>query len=153
METISELRNLKTTCWIAPHQFAHTVIKWPTSFEQFAKQYEWLIKSLARLESIQFVSQSEEISSDYQTSILYELTIGMKSLQQIDWRAHLAKLEEQLKDESRYSDELRMAISAPWFKERAPANVVEQKNQKLEQTLAKIESLKLEISKINFTNK
>jgi hypothetical protein len=37
----------------------------------------------------------------------------MKSLQLIDRRVQLSKLEEQLKDESRYADDLRAAISAP----------------------------------------
>jgi hypothetical protein len=42
----------------------------------------------------------------------------------------LSKLEEQLKDESRYADDLRAAISAPWFKDRAPANVYQVGNIK-----------------------
>jgi valyl-tRNA synthetase len=98
-----------------------------------------------------YIQQDEKTDPDYITSVIINMTVWLKATKTIDKKELLASLNEELSNQEQYLQTLKTVITAPWFREKAPANVIQQKEQKIEETKQHIEKLKREIDKLKMT--
>lgn len=148
MDMITEWRNLRAQQKVKPHEFSDIALQANVSFLNFVKSYENLVKDLVKSENITYIKEDEEFPSDFQTTMVIDMKIGLKAIQIIDKKTQLANLEKQLGDEETYMQSLRNMIANPSFSSSAPVNVLEEKQKKLDEVKQKIAKLKLDIAKL-----
>lgn len=148
MDMITEWRNLRAQQKVKPHENADIAIQATVSFNNFVKSYEDLVKDLVKTENIIYLGEEEAMPEDYQTAMVIDMKIGLKSIQVLDKKTMLAQLEKQLSDEESYMQSLRNMIANPSFTSSAPSHVMEEKQKKLDEVKQKITKLKLEIAKL-----
>ncbi len=148
MDMITERRNLRSQQKVKPHENADILLQANVSFNNFVKSYENLVKDLVKTENIGYLREDDEMPEDYQTAMVIDMKIGLKSIVVIDKKTQLASLEKQLADEESFMQSLRNMLSNASFSTSAPANVVAEKQQKLDEVKQKIMKLKLDIAKL-----
>jgi len=86
--------------------------------------------------------------------MLYDMKLGIKTqAPQLNRKDHLAKLQVELTEEQGFMVDLKRSLSSPEFIERAPADIVQKKRNKLEELKIKIEQLSIEIETIKMNHK
>lgn len=148
MDMITEWRNLRSQQKVKPHENADIILQANVSFNNFVKSYENLVKDLVKTEHIEYLREDDEMPAEYQSAMVIDMKIGLKALVVIDKKTQLANLEKQLIDEEHYMQGLRNMLTNPSFSSSAPANVVEEKQKKLDEVKQKITMMKLEIAKL-----
>lgn len=66
----------------------------------------------------------------------------------VNKKVQLQDLEKKLAEEQQFLQGMRTILSAPGFSQRAPANVVAEKQAKMEEVKERIAKLEFEIGKI-----
>lgn len=148
MDMITEWRNLRAQQKVKPHEKADTALQANVSFVNFVKSYEDLVKDLVKTDNIIYLKEDEEMPEGYQTAMVIDMKVGLKSIIVIDKKTQLAQLEKQLTDEESYMQSLRNMIANPSFSSSAPVHVLAEKQQKLDEVKQKITKLKLDIAKL-----
>jgi valyl-tRNA synthetase len=94
------------------------------------------------------VREDDDLPEDYVTQMVVDMKIGLKAHREINKRDTLLALEKQLIEEERFMQGLRTMLSNASFAGSAPANVIEEKQKKLDEVKQKIAKIKLDIAKL-----
>ncbi len=153
MNSISELRNLRSKSDTKPHEKAEIIIQANTETTKFFQKYTDLIATIVNASSVLFMLEDEEIPADFDVQVIVNIKVGLKGVKIIDNKTKLAQLEKQLQDEQMFLQDLRMIISNSSFLSNAPKDLVETKKKKMEEVKQKIDKISLEISKLKMQMK
>lgn len=151
IDIVTELRNIRSQAQVKPHESVQIFIQGNKDILDFMGKYEELLQKLVKTHEILYIQQDEKTDPDYITSVIINMTVWLKATKTIDKKELLASLNEELSNQEQYLQTLKTVITAPWFREKAPANVIQQKEQKIEETKQHIEKLKREIDKLKMT--
>lgn len=152
MDIITEFRNLRNQADLKPHEKADIIIHWNSSFLDFAKSFEGLMKSLLNIDKIEYTTNDIN-PQGYITSIVFDIKIWLHAIKELNIGEKMLQLQQQVRTEEQFLQNLRNVITAPWFLDRAPENVVQEKQQKMEEVKAKILALNHEINKLKLLQK
>lgn len=81
MDMITEWRNLRAQQKVKPHENVDIMLQANVSFNNFVKSYENLVKDLVKTENIQYLREEDEMPADYQTAMVIDMKIGLKSIE------------------------------------------------------------------------
>ncbi len=150
IELISEFRNLKHECGIKPNEKITALIKANTNIANMIKQYEAMFRKIVMCEELIVIPVTHELPMDYTTKIVFDITIGIKTIQAIDIKVQVAKLEEQFAMESKFVVDLQSLLVSEWFLKSAPEPVRQAKQDKLEEVKAKLKQIELELQRLKY---
>ncbi len=148
MNIISEFRNLRWKTETKPHEKVDIYIQSNSILNEYIKNYENILKNLVWAEDIKYSNWKEDIPEDFSVSIVDDTRIWLKWIKQISNKERLELLEKELEDEVQFLQTLRNLVASPWFMEKAPKKVVEEKTNKMKEIKEKIENIEYEIQKI-----
>lgn len=75
MDIVSEIRNLKNSFDIKNHEKVFAVIQSNTSLSEFLNSYDDLLKNLLNAEEIKYILEKDDISQEYNTSIIADIKV------------------------------------------------------------------------------
>ncbi len=152
MDIVSEIRNLKNSFDIKNHEKVFAVIQSNTSLSEFLNSYDDLLKNLLNAEEIKYILEKDDISQEYNTSIIADIKVWIKTMKQQSRKEKLEELERDLKQQEQYLQTLRSVMSAPWFMEKAPQHIIDERTTKMEEVKIRITKLQHEINKIKMNH-
>ncbi len=148
MDVVTQLRNLKNQVTDKGHHEVDAFVQWASDITSYLQEHEWLIKSLVGIKEITYLREWQEVPDGYQTGLVINVTLGVKWVQVVEKGQVLKDLQKQLSDEQTFLQNLRNTLMKPWFKDNAPAAVVEAKEKKMDEVKQKIEWLEHEIKRL-----
>ena len=116
--------------------------------QQRLQDNESLLSSLARLESIQWLT-SDQSAPESATSLVGEMNLLIPLAGLIDKAAELARLEKNMEKLRADADRIRTKLGNASFVDRAPQDVVNKEREKLAEAESALNSLQLQADKIN----
>ncbi len=153
MDMISEFRNLRHHINIKPHEKVESMVATNSVMKEFIQTYEDVVKTLWNIEKIQYIWEQDNPEQDFVTTVVSDITIWVKAIKEVDEGQIIKQLEKQLEDEKEFLQSLRNILASPWFQEKAPEDVVQEKKDKIEEVKKKIDNLEYEINKKKMNNK
>jgi valyl-tRNA synthetase len=149
MEAVTQLRNLKNQVTEKGHHKVDAFVQWSSDIVSYLQEHEPLIKSLVGITAIEYLREWQMIPEWYQTGLVINITLWVKWWEVAIDKAQLLKnLEKELIDEQGFLQGLRNTLMKPWFRESAPAKVVEAKEAKLDEVKKKIEWIEHELKRL-----
>ena len=148
MDIITELRNLRNQAGCQHHEKANCYIKSSKNFIEFATHYEKLIKNLVSMENVTYLLDHQEPESDYFSSVIINISVGVKGIKTIDKPTQILNLTKQLEQEQQYLQSMRSILANPGFRAKAPADVIAEKEAKINAVKDTITQLEYEINKL-----
>lgn len=148
MDLISEWRNLRHQSELKPHEKVDICVQSNSRFLEFLKQYENIFTSLIWVNNISYLSENEQIPEEYHVGVVFDVKLGLKWIKQISVAEQIENLEKQKSQEEQFLQSLRSVVTSPWFMEKAPEKVVEEKTQKIEEVKNRILDIQYEIDKL-----
>ncbi|OZG72599.1 valine--tRNA ligase [Hahella sp. CCB-MM4] len=142
------VRNIRGEMDIAPGKPLSILLSHGTDKdrEELSKQ-ETVLKKLARLESIRFLSEGEvPPASATQLAGQLEVLVPMAGL--IDKEAELARLQKEIDKLTKEQQRLQGKLSNEKFVAKAPAEVVEKEKAKLQEALDALAKLQEQVTRI-----
>ncbi len=106
---------------------------------------EEIIKSLAKLESIQYVGQAEKPAA---SSVVEDVEIYLPLAGLIDVEKEKGRLEKEIEKVKKYVDTQEKKLGNKEFKKNAPDSVVEAEKNKLDDAKEKLEKLNSQLKSI-----
>lgn len=153
IDLIGEFRNLRQNSWLKPHEKCEVYIQSNNRFLDFAKWYETLLKTLVNTHWVSYVNDDKEFWSDFVSSVIIDVKIWIRWEKTINWEDKIKQLQNQLESEKQFLQNIRNLLASPWFMDKAPENVVEEKTKKMEEVKLKILKIETEINKIKMERK
>jgi len=143
-QSVTSLRNLRSENKIDPARMVKAILIAGDKAGLLESQQNVLMK-LARLEKLEIVESGEKPKGCAATVISgIEIYLDLAGL--IDIEAERARLEKDLVEAEKYAKGLQMKLANEEFVKNAPASVVDGERAKLQETQAKAEKLKLQLS-------
>lgn len=152
MDIVWEYRNLRSETDTKPHEKVDIILSTDTVLINFIKKYEKILISLVWTQKINYSNSSKEITDDYSVWYVDDTKLWLRWIKKLSNKDILKNLEKELEDENQFLQWLRNLVSSPWFIEKAPANVVEDKTNKIKEIKKKIENIEYEIAKLKIKN-
>ncbi|ESK40511.1 valyl-tRNA synthetase [Acinetobacter nectaris CIP 110549] len=145
---IGAVRNIRGEMGLGNARLLPVLLKNITDAEQTRIQrIEPLFKALAKVESIEFLSDSQEPPLSSSSVIGHaSVFVPMKGL--IDPKAELARLQKDLDKVQKQHDQIANKLSNEGFVKKAPPAVVEGEKAKLAEFVAQLEKVKYNMEQI-----
>lgn len=150
IELISEFRNLKNECGIKPNEKITALMKANTNIANMVKQYDAMFRKIVMCEELLIIPVTHELPVDYVTKIVFDVTIGIKTVQVIDIKAQIAKLQEQLIIETKFVNDMQSLLVSEGFLKSAPEAIRKAKEDKLDEVKSKIKQIELELQRLKY---
>lgn len=150
IELISEFRNLRHEVGIKPNEKVIALVKANSAIGAMIKQYEAMFCRIVNCSSLTVYSVNQEIPVSFATKLVFDITIGVQTIEPVNTKASLAKLEEQLITERKFMGDLHNLLNSEWFVSSAPEAVVNAKRNKLEEMKNKIQQIEVEIQRLKY---
>ncbi len=146
LELIKWLRALKVENNVAA-QPVEIGISGRDEILELVKKYDQLIKFLVK--GTDLLVNSKALPDEFITDVIEDMVIGIK----IEWassnlKEQLVQLQEQLKKENEFLQNLRNILANPAFLQNAKPEVINQKRKKMEEVQSKIVAIEEEIARI-----
>lgn len=150
-ETIREMvvgiRSLRNEYGIEPaKKIAITVVS--SEKESLVRENEAVIRGLARLESVTYVTQMEKTASSIGL-VIPGIDIYMDVAQLVDTEKESARLKKEIETVAPYVIALEKKLSNTEFVQGAPEAVVAKEKEKLREAKEKLEKLSVQLSNLN----
>lgn len=151
LDIISEFRDIKKELEYSPAEKIDIVIKWNTNILNMIWRYEGIFKKLIYVNDILLLpSISTQSLDDYQTRIIFDMTVGIKWHKVIDVKTQISQLVTDIEKDSKFLTDLQTLLTSEWFLSSAPEQVVASKQAKFDEIKAKIKSMETELERLKF---
>ena len=153
MDIISQRRTLRQAADVKPHESVSVFVQWNKDIHLLVEAHQHLITSIVNISEITMIDEFSDSPDDYETRMLMDIKVWLKGTTERDPVEVLRELEQQKVEEEQFLQRIRSTLTAPWFAEKAPAKVVEEKKKKMEEVKSKIAQIDYEINKRKMKNK
>ena len=151
MDMIAQRRALRVQVTDKPHEKITLSLQSNIDIHTLVQDHSQLVTSILNVEQIVYASERDPIDPDFTTAVLMDITLGAKGIKAVDWKSVLKEYESQKAEEEQFLS--RLTLSSPWFVDNAPAHVLEDKKNKMQEVKATIAKIDVEIQKIKMKHK
>lgn len=150
IELISEFRNLKNEIGIKSNEKITALIKANTSISNMIKQYETMFCKIVMCDELVLLPVNQDVPADFATKLVFDITIGIRTITPVDLKTQIKKLEEQLIVENNFISDLQSLLISDWFVKSAPKPIRDAKQAKLDEVKLKVQSIELELQRLKY---
>lgn len=152
MEMISQWRILRQQVTDKPHEQVSIFVQANKDIQHLVESHIDLISDILRVKEVDYFNEQDDVGEDRQITMLMDIKLGVKGIKEIDRRETLADLEKQVAEEEQFLQRMRNMFAGD-FATKAPADVVKQKKEKMEEVKSRIAQMQYEINKIKMERK
>ena len=150
-DVVTEFRNLRQQAEIKPHEKVAVFVSANTKLLSMLQTYcDFLLSAIGASDMVTVPTSIVFDDAGYQTAVIYDIKIGIKSDRPIDRKAQTIKLESQLISEQAFLQDQQAMLSNQSFVSKAPAHVLAAKQLKVQEIKDHIALLMVEIDRIQF---
>lgn len=151
LDIISEFRDIKKELDYNPAEKINVVIKWNTNILNMISRYEEIFKRLIHVNDILLLpSISTQSLDEYQTRIIFDMTVGIKWHKVVDVKEQIIHLTAEIEKEAKFLNDLQTLLTSEWFLSSAPEQVVASKQAKFDEIKTKIKGIETELERLKF---
>ena len=151
LDIISEFRDIKKELDYNPTEKIDIVIKWNTNILNMIWRYEDIFKKLIYVNNILLLpSISNQSLDEYQTRVIFDMTVGIKWHKVIDVKEQISLLTVDIEKEKKFLNDLQTLLTSEWFLSSAPEQVVTTKRAKFDEIKTKIKTMETELERLKF---
>ena len=150
IELISEFRNLKAEAGIKANEKISALIKANTNIANMVKQYENMFCKIVTCNELIILSVNQEIPADYMVKLVFDITIGIKTVTPVDTKTQILKLEQELNQEQKFVGDLQSLLNSEGFMSSAPESIRTAKQTKLDEVKQKIQQIEIELQRLKY---
>jgi valyl-tRNA synthetase len=153
MDMISQWRTLRAQVVDKPHEKVVLYVQSNSNIHQLVRDHESVISQIINVDSIHFVELHEEIPVDVLTTLIMDITIGIKGIKEFNWKDRLVELERLVGEEEQFLQRMRSMLSNVSFTSNAPQAIIDEKKAKMQEVKQKITQMTMEINKLKMLHK
>jgi valyl-tRNA synthetase len=114
------------------------------------KQYEAMFCRIVNCQELTVYGVNQEIPPSFATKLVFDITIGVQTIEPVNTKAVIAKLEDQLIIERKFITDLQSLLNSDGFVNSAPELVINAKKAKLEEVKNKVQQIEIEIQRLKY---
>ncbi len=153
MDLISQWRSLKNELIDKPHEKVSVFIKSNKDIHELVRHHIDLITHIVNIDTIEFLDENQSTPDWFALGMVMDIALWVKWIKEVNPHTLIKELQDTIREEEAFLQRLRATLTAPWFVDKAPVHVVEEKKQKMQEVKVKISSLEFEINKLKMTLK
>ena len=148
MAVIDQVRNIRGEMNIAPSRALPVLLQDAGEADRrYLERHRHYLTTLARLESIDLLEPGRE-APESATALVGNMKVLLPLAGLIDKQAELARLSKEIERYRKDEERARNKLANPKFVERAPKEVVQQEESRLEEFATAIHNLQTQLEKI-----
>lgn len=153
MEIITQFRALRLEVTKQPNEEVTLFVQANHDIHEILVQHTPLIKKILRASELICVHEHEQLPNDIVVWVVLDIKLWVRGVVVKDWKAQVQDLEKEIIQEEQFLQRIRAQLSSGDFLDKAPAAVVQEKKEKMQEVKNKILLLQHEVQRLKMEHK